>query len=366
MRFFSILLVSTLIWTACTSTSPQPQQMGYQASITPPSETDSTPPVTVLRTNPQDPRLETAISSYREARFTEAIEQLSVIAEDASVGLEVRRSALHYLGRSYMARRQEEEARLALSSMIGLEPPPVELDPDVESPKMMRVYYDVRRTTAGDYEVEHKREGMKTLAILDFTNGSIEDHEKWNPLGKGIPSLMINQLNGATNLRVVERERIQWLLEELEMQRDANVVDQQTAVQAGKLLGAHAVLVGSYIAHGKEMVLNARLVNVETSEIMMAEQVQGKSGGFFDLTQELSLQVARGINVRMESTELSDRMETRSLDAMLSYSQGLDLLEKDSYAMAYEKFMEALEHDPGYSRARSRAESIRPLLASTG
>ena len=306
-----------------------------------------------------------AVKAYEDANFSEAIELFSAVAQNRTGERTMRRDALHYLGRAYMARRNEEKAKAALSDMLELEPPRIEMDPDVESPNLMRVYYDVRKDERGDYEI-HNDAGLKTLAVLDFTNNSIDDHERLDPLRKGFTSLFINQLDSSVDLKVIERERIQWLLDELDLQADRNRVDQQTAVRAGKLLGAQSVLMGSYIKHGKNMVITVRLVKVETGEIIMSEKVSGKADRFFELADELSLKVAKGINVTLETTALGTTTETRSLDAMISYSEGLDLLEAESYQEAYEKFLEALEYDAGYKRAAMKAKSIEPMLYVAG
>ena len=145
----------------------------------------------------------------------------------------------------------------------------------------MKIYYEVRKDVDG-YEVQKRDPGMKTLAIMDFTNSSITDKEDFDPLQQGLATLMIHNLNGATDLKVVERERIQWLLEEQALQRDTDVVDQQTAVRAGKLLGAHAVLFGGFIVNNRRMWVNARLVDVETGEILLTEQVNTRPDDFFE------------------------------------------------------------------------------------
>lgn len=305
-----------------------------------------------------------AVAAYQEADFERAIRLFSSLAENPEEDRVLRRDALHYLGRAFLAKREENQARDALTHMVGLEPPRIELDPDMEPPKFMQLYYDVRKACDGDY-LAGQESNLKTLAVLDFSNNSIDDHERLDPLEKGFSSLFINQLSGTTELKVIERERIQWLLGELDLQQDPSRVDRQTAVRAGKLLGAHAVLMGSFIKQGRKMVLSARLVSVETSEILMSEQVAGKADQFFDLAEALSLKVAQGINVRLRQSDLGARAETHSLDAMISYSEGLDLLESENYRAAYEKFLEALDFDPSYQRARRKAKSIEPLLKAS-
>ena len=249
-----------------------------------------------------------------------------------------------------------------LQDLIELEPPIVELDPDIEAPPLMKLYYEVRKEHTDSYEVERADPGLQTLAIVDFSNNSLDDRERMDPLEGGFASLMIHQLNGATGLKVIERERIQWLLDELDLQQEEGRVDQATAVRTGKLLGATAVMFGSFMKHRNELRINARLVKVETGEILMTEQVAGKDKDFFELAESLSMKVAQGINISMEKTEIGARSDTRSLDAMISYSEGLALLEQEEYQAAYLKFEEALEFDENYSRARQKADSIKPLL----
>lgn len=310
----------------------------------------------------QKATLDDAVAAYHEANFDRAITLFADLAGDNSASKGVRKEALQFLGRSYIAKRNENEARAVMEDLIELEPPIVELDPDVEPPPLMKLYYDVRKEHTESYEVERADPGLQTLAIVDFTNNSLDDRERFDPLQGGFASLMVHQLNGATGLKVIERERIQWLLEELDLQQEDGRVDQATAVRTGKLLGATTVLFGSFMKHKNDLRINARLVKVETGEIIMTEQVAGKDKDFFELAEKLSLKVAQGINITLEASLIGERTDTRSLDAMISYSEGLDLLEREEYQAAYVKFQEALEYDKNYERARLKADSLKPLL----
>jgi TolB-like protein len=307
-----------------------------------------------------------AKEAYEFAEFERAITLFSDVAQDTTAAIEYRRESLRYLGRAYIARNKRGEAREALRSLVELEPPIVELDPDREPPTIMDLYYEVRKQVAGSYQVERRDPGLQTIAILDFTNSSVDERERYDSLTKGFPSMMVNYMNGATDLKVIERERLQWLLKELDLQRRADVVDQSTAVRMGKLMGASTMLFGSYIVHEDRMWLSARLVKVETSEVLLTERLFGEPDEFFDLVEKLSLAVTRAINVEMEETELGTGSETRSLDAMMAYSDGLVELEQGNYRAAYEQFLKAKEYDPNYERAQIKMESLKPMLASIG
>jgi TolB-like protein len=298
--------------------------------------------------------------------YEKAISLFSQVAQDTSVRKDVRRESLRHLGRAHIAKDQREKAREALKELVMLEPPVVELDPDRQPPPLMDLYYEVRREVDGSYAIKKDDPGLQTLAIMDFTNSSVDQNERFEPLSKGFPSMMINTMSGATSLKVVERERIQWLLKEIKLQQQANIVDQSTAVRAGELLGVNTVLFGSYIVHNEEMWLSARLVKVETGEILLSDKITGEPDRFFELIDDLSKQITRSINVEMEEARSKSMgATTESLDAMLAYSDGLDELEDGDYRAAREKFMLALEYDPDYTQARLKAQSIKPMLADS-
>lgn len=307
-------------------------------------------------------QLDKAMTYYSQAQFEKAIGILLPLSKDRKLEKGARKEVLLNLGRAYVAKGLKDKAKSAIAQLLALEPPLVEPDPDAESPVLMKVYYDARKEKTGSSVVERLDPGMKTIAVLDFKNRSLDDREKYDPLEKGLADLMIGQLHRATQLKVVERERIQWILDEIALENDPGKFDANSAVRIGKQLGVHVILLGSFMKVKEEMWLGARLVKVETGEILQTEEVKGDADEFFDLAEKMSGKVAKGINVTLGEAEGAGKAETKSLDAMLSYSEGLVELERGHYKLAYEKFMAALQQDPSYARARMKAESIKPLV----
>ncbi|NNF57735.1 MAG: hypothetical protein HKN04_05790 [Rhodothermaceae bacterium] len=312
----------------------------------------------------QGETLQDAISAYEIAEFDQAIDLLASLVEDPQTSHEQRKEALQYLGRAAIAAHRSDQARDALLQLLELEPPLYEPDPHIGPPDYTRLYYDLRHERGGSYAVERADPGMKTLAIMDFTNSSVDRHDDFDPLRQGFASMMIHYLSGATGLKVIERERIQWLLDELAMQRDEGLVDPESAVRAGRLLGATGVLFGAFTAHGDQLWISTRLVKVETGEVLLAEQVIGEPDDFFALVERLSTQVAEAIDVSLGAEDLGERRETDSLDAMMAYSEGLVLMEQGDPVGAQAHFQEALAHDPDYELAERRLQGLRPLVAA--
>ena len=310
----------------------------------------------------QESTLDAAAAVYDAAEYGQAIDLLHEVAYDTNVNVATQQEALLYLARAYTAERLHDEARRTLDHLLTLEPPPVTVNPEIEHPHLVKLYYQARHDHQG-YDVERPDPGLQTIAVMDFDNNSVHDRVLYDPLEKGLASLMGHYLGGATQLQVVERDRVHWLLEELELQRDTTLVDQERAVRMGKVLGVHVVLFGSYAVHEGRIRIGARLVKVETSEVILSEHLFGEPDDFFELIERLSLQVAQAINVELDRDDVRERRATSGYDALLAYSDGVVLVEQGRYAEAHAKFMQALEHDPGYEQARQRAASLGPLVA---
>lgn len=306
-------------------------------------------------------KLKQAENYYKSAQFDSAIEILNTLSGDASVNEDIQKDALRFLGRAYTAKGLYEEAKTAILKLLELEPPMVMFNPDYEPPVFMKLYYESRKEFTGSYEVERPDPGMKTIAIIDFKNRSIDKKEQYDPMERGFADLAINRLSNSINLKVVERERIQWILDEIKLQDQHNM---EGAVRMGKQLGVQTVLMGSFIIVKNEIWLGARLVKVETSEILFTDEIKGKLDDFFQLIDDLSNKIAVKIDVVLKEHEDVGEVvpEAPSLDAVMAYSIGLSFLEKEDYKNAYAKFQEALKFDPNYEKAQLRAQTIAPLL----
>lgn len=304
----------------------------------------------------QNPALDAAIAAYDEARFDEAAPKLDAVALAASSTALQKRVALRMLGRTRLALGDRAGAAEALRRLVDHEPPLVRLNPDVEPLALLETFYEVRHAKDGSFAVNTDR--GRVLAIADFTNGSITDHAEVDPLRIGFPALMINRMRGSTDLELVERVRLQWLLDEQNLGSG-----EEAGRQAGRLLGADQVVFGTYIKNGANMILTARVVDVETSQILLGERVEGRADEFDALVSCLSQKVAGAVDARLPSQAMAQAAPS-SLDAMLAYARGLALEETEDYAGALEQYQLALQADPAYEPAQLRMEEgVMPLVA---
>ena len=124
------------------------------------------------------------------------------------------------------------------------------------------------------------------IAVVDFRNTG--NDESYDYLENTIPEAIITYLAKAGNVEIVERSRLKDALKEMELGM-SGILDEQTAVEVGKAVGANAILVGSFVSIGDVIRINARLIDVKTSRIIKAEIVQGGVGKeIFNLMDEMA------------------------------------------------------------------------------
>jgi len=136
-----------------------------------------------------------------------------------------------------------------------------------------------------------------TIAVLDFTNGSLMNHADYQPLSVGLMGFLMTELGSNPRVVVVERERIRALLDEQDLRKGGRV-DGATAARIGKILGAQYVITGGFLIDRREtMRIDARAVNVETSVITHAETVTGTTNDVLGLIDKLAQQLNAGLRL---------------------------------------------------------------------
>ena len=201
-----------------------------------------------------------------------------------------------------------------------------------------------------------------TIAVLYFTNSALTRHQEYQPLSKGIADMLITELSASPALQVVERDRLQDLLEEQDLSGSSRV-DQETAVKLGKILGVRHLLMGGFIIDPREnMRLDLRAVNVETSQVEYVETVSGKAEDILTLVTRLGAKV----NQRLRLPPLPERARpaasktprSAQLRAVMLLSRALDAQDAGNPGAAIALYRQALDIYPEYERARVLLASL--------
>ena len=203
-----------------------------------------------------------------------------------------------------------------------------------------------------------------TVAVLYFTNSSLVDFASYAPLSKGMAEMMISEIAQNSAVRVVERDRLQTLLEEQNLQ-SSDRVDKSTAVKLGKTLGAGHMLMGSFIIDpSKTMRIDVRSVNTETGQIEYTESVSGKSDKLLDLVIQLGAKVNAGLKLpalKTASTTVPAAKSPNQFKALMAMSQALEAEDKKDINSATTLYKSAVALNPDFDRAKTRLASLQKL-----
>jgi len=187
------------------------------------------------------------------------------------------------------------------------------------------------------------------------------------PLERGFVDLLITDLARSPQLTLVERGRMQALLDELSL-ASSGVTDASTSARAGRLLRAGRVVQGALLqasGQGDATVLraDAAVVDVPTSRVQGTAQGSDALDQVFALEKKLALDLFQqlGVTLTVAQRNAIEERPTRSLAAFLAYSRGLAAEDAGRYDDASRYFNDAVRIDPGYRAAQDKGAEAKVL-----
>lgn len=104
-------------------------------------------------------------------------------------------------------------------------------------------------------------------------------------LGRVVAELLSVNLSQQKPFVVVERERLDQIMREHRLS-DLGLVDENTATQMGKILGAESLVSGTVSAVGPNYIVTVRQVDVSTGKVLNSAQVQFERAGLVALSAD--------------------------------------------------------------------------------
>jgi len=200
------------------------------------------------------------------------------------------------------------------------------------------------------------------VAILDLTNDTGD--ASFDSAGPGVAAILLTKFTRTSALRVVERSALQAIASEIDL-GSSGLVDPATAAAAGKLVGADYVVAGSlFTVKLPSIAVSVRVVDVETGEVVAAEEVVGEVGErgeeFFVLVDELAYLVLDAVEVRLGGRERIEfgQVDVRQLDTVSLFGSALQALDRGENDAAEGLLGRALALEPGFTLASDTLASI--------
>jgi len=195
-----------------------------------------------------------------------------------------------------------------------------------------------------------------TLAIMKFENLTGSPSNDW--ICHGFSETMTTKLSYIGKITLVERAQIGKILDEIKL-KGLGLTDPEVPIMVGRITSAKYMILGSIQLYDGNLMINARMVNVETTRIDpdKSMMLRGEMDRIFDLQFELALMMMERINLDLTEEEI-ERLkvhETSSLRAYEFYQLANAEEDIDRKIAYYEK---AIKFDPDYAYAHSNLASV--------
>lgn len=194
------------------------------------------------------------------------------------------------------------------------------------------------------------------VAVLYFDNDS--GNSELDVLQKGLADMLVTDLAASDQVTVVEREKLEAVIGELEQQR-TKYFDPKTTVKLGKLIGATHAVTGSFHSFEPTLRIDVRLVDIASSKVVLSESVTGSKEKFFDLEQGLVRRFLAKLDA--ELTGAAVKTGGADFESVLAYSKGLDLKDKGALEEASRALADVARRSPSFTLASDRQKDL--LLA---
>lgn len=196
------------------------------------------------------------------------------------------------------------------------------------------------------------------IAVWAFENGGSygQDAEVFDALQVGMQQMLMTELAQNSALRVVDRAEINALMQEQDLGASGRV-DANTAARVGKLVGARYMVLGGFIDFYGDFRIDARIVNVETGEIVNTARVRDKREELYKLVIDLATDVTEGVNLPALPSQVREARENRDLpaEALTLYSRALFFQDRGMNDRAIQLFRRVQSEFPDMVEETSEA-----------
>jgi len=226
---------------------------------------------------------------------------------------------------------------------------------------------EARALVAREQELVTSAPTPRTVAVFPFLLQT--NDPRLDPLGRAMAELLATDLAQTDRLTVLERMRVQMLLDEIAL-AGSGLVDPATAARSGRLLGAEQVVQGSLSGDEAALQLSAAVVGVTSGEPASTVEEQDALERLFAMEKRLALEIYRSLGIELTPAERErvERRHTDSIEALLAFGLGLQAEDFGDFAAARQNFTRAAVLDPAFDAAllkQAAAEQVANAISPT-
>ena len=283
------------------------------------------------------------IAYFKNGQTDEAIRTLESVIQKKPNAAEAR----YYLGLAQLKADRRDEAIQNWEEYENPDAPIVqgEVKKQLTLLKINDSLQFAEEALAQEASLQTRPPAPDSVAVFYFKDLSPDNRFKY--LQKALASMIITDLSRVESLNVIERLKVQYLLEEMEL-GSTGIVDPSSAPRTGRMLGAEHLVVGTL--NSGSIVNQTGVASTQKKDVIASFNLRENQEEFFVLQKEIVNKVLQVLNARIKPSEKRkiSRYHTTNLKAANFYGQGLDARDKGKWKEAKGFFRKALKEDPGF------------------
>lgn len=201
------------------------------------------------------------------------------------------------------------------------------------------------------------------LAVYSFS--ASDSTSPYQALRKGVAVMLITDLSGVGDLKLVERLQLEAILEEIQ-RSSGGALDRKMQVRAGKLIGAESSVSGAVITlPDDEVQLQYYVLDNATGKWLGRGESRGRVEEVMRLEKEIAYGVLEQLGVQPtdEERRVIGKIPTTSFPAFLAFSEGVDLEDREKYMEARARYEQAVRLDPEFEEAKDRLDALGGMVS---
>lgn len=135
---------------------------------------------------------------------------------------------------------------------------------------------------------------IRSVAVTEFSSNGFTETYSW--IGGSCADVIVERISSDRSIRVVEREQLNRIIEELKLQM-GGLVNSDAAVETGNLIGVTYFITGSISKFEEQVILSSRSYSVETGEIVSTATVRGLLKDLFILQEDIASKISSDLKL---------------------------------------------------------------------
>jgi TolB-like protein len=203
--------------------------------------------------------------------------------------------------------------------------------------------------------------GRNTLVVLYFGNKT--GKADLDPLQKGLTLMLITDLSAIKELQLLERIKLQALVEELGL-GSAGLVAPEGMPRVGRLLGARWLVGGDItLPRSESLTVMSKTLDVPSSSIAGQAQAEGALQDLLQMEKSLVFQIVKQLKIEVtpDVEKALKKPCSTNMTALFALFKGVDASDRADYEKAAEFYETALKADPAICFAFNALDELKKM-----